>query len=264
MNMSATIAHHPVWLSDFQINHKGIYLPCSQAYTELSFQPSLSSPHKYLIEVDKSVKELCSQHQYIHLKLRPNIADIRPFLWNDFIAIKRYTYLCDLTALSDDVLNAVPEYRKWAHLQVLERNADSSDLRLHLDFLKAKIPASGFKQITQDLHQHIHQLNSLNVISEKGEVLAQMLYNHQYNRAEQLFYVDDPDFKRNRGGIFAQYAFLKHFRDKGFAEFDFCGANMKSIALYKSRFPVHLASFYELWYHQHSLKKMFRRFMYRQ
>lgn len=264
MNMAATIENHPVWLSDFQINHQGIYLPCSQGYTELSIQPSLNSAHKYLIEVDKCVKELCTQHPNIHLKLRPNITDIRPFLWNNFIAIRRYTYLCDLSVLSDELLNAVPEYRKWSHLQVVEKNADSSDLDLHLHFLKDKIPAARFIQIKHDVHQHIHQLNALNIISEKGEVLAQMLYNHRYNRAEQLFYVDEPEFKRNRGGVFAQYAFLKHFRDKGFGEFDFCGANMKSIALYKRRFPVHLASFYELWYHQNTLKRMFRRFMYRQ
>ncbi len=239
-------------------------LPASSAYTNISLPTELNSAHKYLIVANSLAKELSFNHQDVHLKLSPKTQDIRPFLWNNFIAIKRYTYLVELSELTETYLQTIPEYKKWQHLQVVEEPLSDAYIKHHVQFLRNKVNSKRLRVIEKDLIQNRSLLNALSIKNEVGELLAQMLFNHQDKNAEQLFYMDESTFKRNRGGVFAQYAFMWYFKNKCYAQFDFCGANIKNIAHYKSRFPGKLHSFYELWHHQNKLKNFARKFLFHQ
>ena len=239
-------------------------LPASSAYTNINLPTELNSAHKYLIVANSLAKELSTTHKDVHLKLSPKTQDVRPFLWNNFTTIKRYTYLVELSELTEDYLQTIPEYKKWQHLQVVEEPLSETDIKHHVQFLKNKVKSKRLSVIENDLMQNRALLNTLSIKNNEGELLAQMLYNHQEKNAEQLFYMDDSSFKRNRGGVFAQYAFMWYFKNKGYTQFDFCGANIKNIALYKSRFPGKLHSFYELWHHQNKFKNLARKFLFHQ
>jgi hypothetical protein len=247
--------------AQFQYQHKNIVLPASEAYTDFYVSEALDSDHKYLLEVQDFLKELHSQHQDIHLKLRPSISDVRPFLWNNFTAIKRYTYIVDLSSITAEMLQAIPEYKRWQHLQVVEQSLSVHEIRQHLTFLEHKVKAKRLAIIEKDLQEHITTLNTLSVVDEQYNVLAQMIFNTKSKNAEQLFYMDQPGFKRNRGGVFAQYAFMWYFKNKAYTHFDFCGANIKSIANYKRRFPAKLCAYFELWHSKSVLKTLARKYL---
>lgn len=239
-------------------------LLASNAYSTINLPSELNSSHKYLIVAINIAKELSESYENVHLKLSPKTQDIRPFLWNNFTAIKRYTYIVSLAELSESAVHIIPEYKKWQHLQVVAADINEFDIKQHIRFLKGKVRPKRLVIIQQDLHKNQHHLKTLSIKNELGEVLAQMIFNHTSANAEQLFYVDDPSFKRSRGGVFAQYAFMLYFKKQGYFQFDFCGANFKNIALYKSRFPGNLQVFYELWHHQNPLKNTVRRYLFHQ
>lgn len=252
------------WQSKLSVKGNAIVLSASDAYSPLQLINTSDSSHKYLIESQSFIHHLIDTYSDVHLKLHPSISDIRPFLWNNFIALKRYTYVVDLKELSDELLQTVPEYKKWSHLQVIEKALTAKDVEEHIQFLKPFVKSVRLQKIKSDLLQNIEQLSTLNIYNEEQNLTAQMIFNKNTSYAAQLFYRDTLDFKRNRGGVFAQYAFMQHFKNKGYTKFDFCGANMKSIASFKSRFPVQLVSFYELWYHQNKLKNTLRKFLFHQ
>jgi hypothetical protein len=239
-------------------------LLASDAYSCINLPSELNSSHKYLLVANNLAKELTEKYRDVHLKLNPKTQDIRPFLWNNFTAIKRYTYVVSLTDLSESSIHSIPEYKKWQHLAVVEADLNDLDIIQHIQFLKAKVRPNRLSIIQQDLQQNKHHLKTLSIKNDLGELLAQMIFNHSKPTAEQLFYTDELSFKRNRGGVFAQYAFMLFFKNKGYTQFDFCGANFKSIALYKSRFPGNLQVFYELWHHQNKLKNLARKFLFHQ
>lgn len=247
--------------ANFYYLNRNIILPASQAYTSLQVSDMLDSEHKYLLEVQEFVNELCSQHQQIHLKLRPSITDIRPFLWNNFTAIKRYTYVVELNSINSEILQNIPEYKRWQHLRIVEQGLSVHDIQQHLKFLEQRVVPKRLRIIERDLKEHITELNTLNVIDEQYNVLAQMIFNTNTQHIEQLYYLDQLAFKRNRGGVFAQYAFMWYFKNKGFSTFDFCGANIKTIANYKRRFPGKLSPFYELWYSKSTILSIVRKYL---
>ncbi len=236
----------------------------SDAYSNINLPSELNSSHKYLLAANILAKELTEKYRDVHIKLNPKTQDIRPFLWNNFIAIKRYTYIVSLAELSESAVHTIPEYKKWQHLALAEADLNELDILQHIQFLKGKVPSKRLAIIQQDLQHNKHFLKTLGIKNEKGELLAQMIFNHSKPTVEQLFYTDELTFKRNRGGVFAQYAFMLFFKNKGYAQFDFCGANFKNIALYKSRFPGNLQVFYELWHHQNKLKNLARKFLFHQ
>lgn len=243
---------------------KSLILAASNAYSTINLPSELNSSHKYLLVANNIAKELCESYENVHLKFSPKTQDIRPFLWNNFTAIKRYTYIVSLEELIEMHVFSIPEYKKWQHLQLAVADINEFDIKQHIHFLKGKVRSKRLSTIQQDLQKNKHQLKTLSVKNELGEVLAQMIFNHTSAIAEQLFYIDEPSFKRSRGGVFAQYAFMLYFKKQGYLLFDFCGANFKNIALYKSRFPGNLQVFYELWYHQNPLKNIVRRYLFHQ
>jgi hypothetical protein len=247
--------------TDFYYAGKNILLPAYQAYTNFQMASTLDSDHKYLQETQEFVKNLCSQHPQIHLKLRPIITDIRPFLWNNFTAIKRYTYIVDLNSITSEALHAIPEYKRWQHLRVVEQSLSIHDIQQHLTFLEHRVLPKRLRIIERDLKEHISELNTLNIIDEQYNVLAQMIFNTNTQHVEQLYYLDQLSFKRKRGGVFAQYAFMWYFKNKGYTQFDFCGANIKSIANYKRRFPGKLSPYYELWYTKSVILTLARKYL---
>jgi hypothetical protein len=252
------------WQSKLSVKGNVIVLSASDAYSPLILTNTADSSHKYLFESQSFVQHLINTYADVHLKLHPSINDIRPFIWANFIALKRYTYVVDLNEITNDLLQAIPEYKKWSHLQVMEKALTPEDIEGHVQFLKPFVKSTRIQKINSDLLQNIKQLSTLSIINEEHEIAAQMIFNKNTSYAAQLFYRDTPDFKRNRGGVFAQYAFMQHFKNKGYSQFDFCGANIKSIATFKSRFPVQLVSFYELWHHQNKIKNTLRKFLFHQ
>lgn len=239
------------------------YLSAHVAYTH--FDPEATG-HKYLLETSASVQEIQKQYSNIHFKFNPSIQDIRPFLWKNFIAIQRYTYVVDLVELNEQSVLQVPEFKKiqTENFQLLERDASEADLLLHLNFLKGRILKRRWNIIHKDLFSNLSDISVLNIIDSHQKLKAQMLFNKRVSRAEQIFYWEDGDFKKNRGGIFAQYFFMLHFKRNDYKEFDFCGANIKSIAQFKSRFPVELKVIYELWYHRNPIKQWVRKYLFHQ
>lgn len=250
---------------DLDIRQNKVYLPCSKAYTDINFSEKFTD-HLYLIEMQKILNEWCSQYDDIHLKLRPGINDIRPFIWSDFVTLQRYTYVVDLNSLSIEFVENIPEFKSWSkeNLTLTHRELNVNDVNFHLTFLKSKITSRKYKAIQNDLNARINELSVLELRDSNQNIKAQMIFNNNSKRAEQLFYIDDEDFKRNRGGIYAQYSFMLYFKEKGYSEFDFCGANLKNIAIYKSRFPVRLERIYELWYTKSKIKKLARQFLFHQ
>ncbi len=247
--------------AQLNINGNNVYLPASQAYTEFE---TINTTSKYLIEAPLIINGLCNQFSNIHLKLKPGNTDVRPFLWNNFICLKRYTYTVELNTIEAHTIQLLPDYKKWQHLQVRQAVLRPEDIHQHINFLKPFVKKGRIKTILKDLLENITDLNVLNIVDEQNIVYAQMIFNIRYPEAQQLFYCISEENKKKRIGVFAQYAFMLYFKGKGYNTFDFCGANIPNIAEYKSSFPVTLECFYELWYHRNLLKSFTRRYLFHQ
>lgn len=240
---------------------QGVYLPASQAYTLLDTSKNTS---KYLLEATTHVEKLCDEFSNIHLKLKPGNTDVRPFLWNDFICLKRYTYTVALNNINKESIQSLPEFKKWQHLQVRQEVLRAEDIHQHINFLKPFVKKRRIKSIQIDLHENINDLNVLNIVDEQNLVYAQMIFNIHIPEAQQLFYFVSEESKKKRIGVFAQYAFMLFFKEKGYSTFDFCGANIPNIAEYKRSFPVKLEPIYELWFHRNPLKLLAHRYLFHQ
>ncbi len=241
--------------------NKNVYLPASQAYTSLETSKNTS---KFLLEATSQLKSLCDQFSNIHLKLKPNNIDVRPFLWNNFICLKRYTYTVDLANINHEMFLTIPEYKKWQHLKIVQEHLTTEVIHQHIEFLKPIVKHSRLNTIKHDLTDNIRSLNVLNIVNEQGNVLASMIFNTESTEAQQLFYYISDENKKQRIGVYAQYAFMLYFKEQGYTIFDFCGANIPTIAEYKQRFPVKLEAFYELWYHRNPLKSLAHRYLFHQ
>lgn len=246
---------------ELNIRNNNVYLPASQGYSSVFTSANTS---KYLLEATSQVNSLCKQFSNIHLKLKPGTSDVRPFLWNNFICLKRYTYTVDLTNISKEQLQNIPEVKKWQALQVCHEALNSDDINQHILYLKPYVKQKRLSIIQKDLLDNCADLNVLNIVDEQNNTLAQMIFNIHQTEAQQLFYYINEESKKKRIGVFAQYAFMLYFKDKGYTKFDFCGANIPNIAEYKSSFPVNLESFYELWYHRNPLKSLAHRYLFHQ
>jgi hypothetical protein len=247
--------------AELNIRNNNVYCPASQGYSNVQTSANTS---KYLIEATSELKSICHQFSNIHLKLKPVNTDVRPFLWNDFICLKRYTYTVNLAELNKEQIENIPEIKKWQALQVRQEVLNIEDVHQHITFLKPYVKQKRLKVIQTDLLENLQNLNVLNITDEHNNTLAQMIFNIHQTEAQQLFYYINDESKKKRIGVFAQYAFMFYFKEKGYITFDFCGANIPTIAEYKSSFPVKLESFYELWYHRNPLKSLAHRWLFHQ
>ncbi len=243
------------------ISNNNVILPATLGYSNVNTSTNTS---KYLLEATSEIKRACRQFSNIHLKLKPENTDIRPFLWNNFVCLKRYTYTVDLTNIRKEQLENIPEVKKWQALHVRQELLRSEDIHQHIQFLKPYVRHKRLKVIQKDLLENIHDLYVLNVVDEQSYIHAQMIFNIHQAEAQQLFYYINNESKKKRIGVYAQYAFMFYFKERGYSVFDFCGANIPTIAEYKSSFPVKLESFYELWYHRNPLKSLARRYLFHQ
>ncbi|CAM4430958.1 GNAT family N-acetyltransferase [Paenibacillus phoenicis] len=250
-------------------NRRGhLYLPPLNPYHPFVFHPTpTDKPYKLTRqwhEVAKAmIPDLRKVQRSASFVFPPGIADIRPFVWSGFIAEVKYTYIVELPYEIDQA---------------------STEIRAKIK----KATAAGYwTALTQDMAEVYQCLQGTETrqgfshhLTQQDLELAQSLLGDQAFRAYVCYapngepvstsVVVSLDGRRAFGWIAAsktehlnlgvvqqsQSFALQDLSDLGFAEFDFAGANLPTVAYSKTNWGGRVTPYYLI--RSPGLKEIFR------
>lgn len=256
----------PVILLSYFTNGKNIVSPNNYYYEYIWFDKKGSGTSWVWTEaMSFLLRNLQQNYTDIYFRLPADVVDLRPFLWNDFKAEIRYTYIKALSDLTyhqniNRIIKKESDHfsfkinEDWSlvwqhHARDLRRfKIKEKQIEQCLDYFK-KIKTSDNVE-SYNLYINGTFVSSIIVLMDK---LTQKAYFPLIGTVDS-FYKD--------GAAVKLYDYtLKQLSLKGFETVDFLGANISSIARFKQKFYPNLVCYHEVKYvkNQVSYQKIKRR-----
>jgi hypothetical protein len=230
----------------FYVKDKKIITPESFSFTALWFSPLLSDIN-YINCAEYLINSLKYSYSNITLKLTPEINDIRPFIWANFTIENKYTYIKKDTlpahySIVKNLSKLPQEYYSF-----IVNPIDDTSLELNSKFLRNL----GFsKSLINYYRLLILSWDSI------GIVKAFNLYKQNKLICSNIVIIDESKIYtillNNVSGEdkYAHsylYTEIIHWcKQNGILEIDFCGANLPSVAKFKSYFNADLVPYFVL------------------
>lgn len=214
--------------------------------------------NSYLEEIALFIKQ---NYKSAYLNLSPEITDARPFFWTGFTVNPRYSFIVDLKQnLSYSVANK-KSIKKAKRLNPLLTTKLDIDIFLKLNKMTfarqdASFPFSDdeTKKLLTDLYQKklLIQYN----VEIDNEIKGVRLLAIDRLNGKVFDFLAASDIILMKSGV-NNWLMDKIFSElsKSYHEFDFCGANIKSISRFKSAFGGKLTPFYQINWQPNKLKK---------
>jgi hypothetical protein len=197
-------------------------------------------------EMDAEIKKYSPN--YISISLAPNIIDIRPFQWNDYNEVSRYTYFVDLKKPLDDIWNGFDStcrknIKKGERLGlkiVEENNPDTFYIMMKNRYneqglnLPLKDP-----QFLKDIMDAFPENLKMYFLYRSDEIISMNL-NYEY-KGRAMVWLGSVKLENGiDGNDFLIWEFIKKAKEAGFNEFEIEGASEKRLSLFKSKFNPRL------------------------
>ena len=229
---------------------KYIYQPLDYKYTPIIFYKNSNQ-----INVLKSLATyLYKEYFRIMITLDPAINDIRAFKWSGLKAEPLYTYTKQIKDYSSDDLQKETKRilnNKAKKDLVMKKQWDLDIYKtLSIEMLNRK--KRSLRQINDSY------ISFLNEIYAKGFITQYIAFKDENPLAYLIIIKDilqkkiyaffaaaDTNIKKNGASLFC-YDFILSNYTSGFDTFDFSGANIESIAYYKSQFNPELVNYYRI------------------
>jgi hypothetical protein len=245
---------------------KQLATPVLTPHGGLIYQPiDAKSPAK--LEADRNrATELLLQYvsqRYHHISLShtPEIEDLRPFSWSGFAQQVRYTYRIRIADLED----------AWEKLERRTRGVirkaedagfdfketkDASLIRLQYEqiYKKSDEPAPVSPQVVERFVGKTLDagLAQAFAIESGGEVASVVVFVNGFGTVYAWVAGQNPDYSASGATSLLYWRFFGH---TALEQFDFVGANMPSIALFKRGFGGDLTSYYAVERYRNSWTK---------
>ena len=228
-----------------------------QSYTTIDFfnvdQSNLYSEQNEQIMILKSFSLYLKKYLKVSLKFDPTIIDIRPFKWDGFHIGVNYTYTC-----------TIPEYREESLPRIAKEKLKKA-LKAHL-IVQEHWDIDIVKNISEEML--LLKNRSLRQVHHKYLAFLENLYDaklcHQIVVYKDTTPISFTIFLKDPKSIFL-CAFVTGTTKLGYSigantlgtdyilknfnqyhQYDFCGANIESIAFYKSQLNFELKNYYSI------------------
>ncbi|MCF8284432.1 MAG: hypothetical protein K9I48_05600 [Sphingobacteriales bacterium] len=210
------------------------------------------------IKLLESWKELIvvlkSDFDHIEFKFAPYVKDIRPFLWADFEHSTRYTsivYLATFPNYSENVTRSLKKAHKH-NLSVNNLTFDQETVSMQiLDMKKyglgpkhAKRFNSWFSSLSELQNTRVFQL-----VDEESSIIGSSLFLYDKHSAYLVATMGGKDSSGGQAYLYDQA--FNYFKELGISEVDLLGANIPSVALYKSKLGGVVEPYFMVSYHKH-------------
>lgn len=203
------------------------------------------------------IKQLQKKYVNIDFRLPIDIKDVRPFIWNDFSVIIKYTYVKSLLNLGYH--HNIKRILKKQNLNYSFKK--NEDWPLVWEHHNKDFEAFGIR-----LRLRKKYLNYFEKMLRLGIIDTYNAYNNGVFISSIITITDKPGKKayfpligtvdgHYKDGLAVKlYDYtLSELKSSGIDEVDLYGANMKSIARFKSKFNPELVQFYEVRYRKRCL-----------
>lgn len=206
---------------------------------------------------DILLQNLKAKYTRINLRLPVSVTDGRPFTWNNFSIHIKYTYLKNLNDLTYHH-NIQRILKKKQQQYSFKNNCDwDENWVLH----QRDLEKFGIRKVYVDLY-----LKYFKTLKEEGLIRVFNAYDKDVFLTSIVAIVDktaktaylpligtaDGHYNAGLPSLLYDYA-LTELKDTGIERVDLCGANIQSIAKYKSKFLPDLVQFFEVSYSKKSV-----------
>ncbi len=254
----------PLFVSRSGRRHTSAANPPLTAYVSLLLAPRVRKDENREAEWEmRTIGEILakvhgSRYDRVSLVHAPSLVDIREFTWQGWTVSPRYTYVRSLDCpdfVADLSKNHAKNFRKASRAGYTVSIAD--DCRQRLDAFLV-IFENSYKTVPAAYLPHCHFVRTLlHACENKGTALLYEAKDASGDvQAARIVWLscrqqvmDWAAATTDTGRADGVTAFLlakifEDLRDRGYREFDFCGANMRSIARYKAGFNATLTPYY--------------------
>lgn len=229
---------------------KKVILPNFQfLYTDVWLKYPLDKKYSrdYLFE---SLKSLKAEYHSIKLMLPPDFKDIRPFLWNGFSSLNRYTYQKKTSEYNLYKSDVKANYQKAIKLNLEFKVVDFTSFnwdQMHhhlIDIGYSNKDANSFKLWFKELAK-VDVLSCVEIIRETNNIGgAVLLVDRQKMVAYLLLLHTKKDISVKEANAFLYIETTKYLHSIGIEVLDFMGANIRSVADFKQRFMPDLTPYF--------------------
>lgn len=200
------------------------------------------------------IDELKADFDTIEFKFSPEVIDIRSFIWAGFEHNTRYTSVLDLNNFpnySENVNRSLKKALKF-NLTVITTEYDESIITSQVRDMKryglgekhAKRFQTWFKALSESKHTQVFQLKD-----SLGDIIGSSLFLYD---DKQAYLIGTMGGKEESGGQAYLYdQAFRHFKELGINRVDLLGANIPSVALYKSKLGGEVEPYFMVTYHKH-------------
>lgn len=196
------------------------------------------SERTFLQAWDLLIAELKVSFDAIDFKLPPFVLDIRPLTWAGFGQKSYYTATINLTEpiqYSENVRRSIKKAEN-AGLQVQVLAFDEDVLKQNIgDMLLHGLGTSEPVAIQTWMHAAVRmgQSSMFKLFNAKGAFIGSSIYLHDSKQAYLISVMGGEE--QSGGQAFLYHSAFEHFKTLGLEKIDLLGANIPSIALYKSK-----------------------------
>ena len=243
-----------IGLREIKLFTQHIVIP-SKLSPYMPFVVSEDLNYRELIEVEKEFgKFLCNIFDVIiNIINTSNLYDIRGFQWTNYEVDIRYTATLDLTMFNLNSIDRSEKKQIKKAEKEMMRNEPCDDIEIMynlwhktFDRQNLKVPTS-LSQIRY-LYETIKSKNAgqgfVTFDKEGNPASFRICLWNNANRVYDWIAGADPNYFKIGASVFHLYSTLAYLKENGFLNFDFCGANIESIANFKLAFGARLTPYY--------------------
>ncbi len=254
------------------IGGKYIIRPKFTPYTGLVLgKDSSKYPHRNTDRKHSIIKELIfyltkkENFKSIHIVHRPEMQDIRMFIWKGWKAFPLYTYYLPLENPNDILSKFAHDIRKQlkkcAKLRIVEStNIEEFYSLFEITFKRRKRPVpikrEKLKQIFEALKaQNLAQL-FMAYSDRETPVAGRISVYTKHPVVHDWVAAADPEYFSLGANPCLLWYIIQTFSERGYKYLDLNGANIPSIATFKSRFGGELKVYFETLYYKYFVQEI--------
>lgn len=192
-------------------------------------------------------QKLSNEYDYVYLANHPSLQDIRGFVWNGWQIHIRYTHVIDLKDYSLDKIDPFTRRRIKKATEHGVKISESNDIERVVDLVaKSYLRHSAMPPFPKHYLTGLFERGIYNLFiaqNPKGEILSGMIVIKDPPIAYGGILGSEPEALKTGVNSLLLWSVLSSLAGE-FEQFDFMGANVQSIAKFKSNFGGNLIPYY--------------------
>lgn len=239
-----------VGLAAFHVKNRSIVTPESFTFSALWFSDQLGDV-SFIESATSLIKTLKGNYTKVSIKLNPLIKDIRPFSWANFQIENKYTYLKKDAKEShysvSKNLSKLPENFYVFKVESMDRNSLESNLK----FLKA----IGFSTKICERYNcllnnwdNLGILKAFNLYKENRLICSNIVILDKEDSKAYTILLNNASKEEKYAHTYLYQSIIDWCEENDIREVDLCGANLPSVAKFKSYFNAELVGYFLLSY----------------